>query len=229
MSCMVKSVALIPARSGSKRIKNKNIKSFCGKPLLSYAINEALDSDLFDEVVVSTDSEAIADVARDHGAQVPYMRSLKLSDDFTPLWEVTLDFLNRIKGMGYEYCCTLFCNPFVRKDSIVESFHKLEQSDKDHCFSVRKLNYHPGRIFTIANDSCEMEAPENLNTRTQDLPAFYEEAAQFRWSRTNFKSPFLYDSNSLPFPILESLVCDIDTDEDWSLAELKFNRLTNYD
>tara|TARA_R110000851_G_scaffold241414_2_gene394018 strand:- start:302 stop:991 length:690 start_codon:yes stop_codon:yes gene_type:complete len=224
---MVKSIALIPARGGSKRISNKNIKIFCGKPLLYYAIKEALDSNLFDTVAVSTDSEDIASVAREYGAEILYMRSGKLSDDFTPLWEVTLDFLDHIKEEGYDYCCTLFCNPFLRRDSIKESLSKLIESDKDHCFSVRRLDYHPERVFTLTNGVCTMPSPEKFNTRTQDLPVFYEEAAQFRWSKTDFSSPFSYDDNSIAFPIPESLVCDIDTDDDWELAELKFNKLNN--
>jgi len=226
---MIRNVAVIPARAGSKRIKDKNIKSFCGKPLIDYAISEALESDLFDEVFVSTDSREIADIAIKCGAKVPYYRSPRLSDDFTPLWEVTLDFLKRFEGKKYDYCCTLFCNPFVRKESIKESYLKLIQTDKDHCFSVRKLDYHPGRIFTVNNDTCEMLSPGNFNTRTQDLPVFYEEAAQFRWSKTNFRSPFFYDSNSIAFPIPEYLVCDVDTEQDWSLAELKFKRLFHHE
>jgi len=230
---MIKSVAIIPARGGSKRIPRKNIKDFYGKPLIAYSIEVALDSKLFDKVIVSTDDEEIASIAKAYGAVVPFLRPKELADDFTGTEDVinhTLDFLKNNNEV-YDYVCTIYATaPLLQKKYLIEGFEKLKNSTAINSFSSTSMPFPIQRTFKLnAEGRCEMFTPEHYMTRSQDLEEAYQDAGQFYWKKLNKESSeIMFGKDSIPVILPRHLVQDIDTLEDWQRAEIMYeviNRL----
>jgi len=218
-------IAIIPARGGSKRIPKKNIKEFCGKPLITYSIETALNSKLFEKIIVSTDSKEIADIALKCGADVQ-MRPSELSDDFTGTWDVIEYVLDTLEDR-YEYVCTIYATaPFLQQEYLKEGFEKLKNSDACRSFSVTSMSFPIQRTFKITNERCEMFWPENYNKRSQDLEEAYQDAGQFYWEKIGCKSEnIFFGKDSIPIVLPRHLVQDIDTMEDFIRAELMYKAI----
>ncbi len=224
---MTKSVAIIPARGGSKRVPRKNIKLFHGKPLIAYSIEAALRSELFDKIIVSTDDEEIAKTAKKYGAEVPFLRPKELSDDYTGTGAVVSHALRYLKEKGFEYdfCCTIYATaPLIDEKYIKQGFFKLKKSDASRAFSVTSMPFPIQRTFKITeNDRCQMFWPENITKRSQDLEEAYQDAGQFYWQNMNKKSKDItFGQDSIPIVLPRYLVQDIDTLEDWETAEFLY-------
>ncbi len=227
---MPKCVAIIPARGGSKRIPRKNIKDFFGKPLIAYSIQVALDSQLFDKVIVSTDDKEIADIAKQYGAEVPFLRPEKLSDDFTGTSDVinhTLKYLNE-RNEKYDYCCTIYATaPLLQTKYLIEGFNRIQKSDAINAFSATSMPFPIQRTFKIdENGRCEMFYPEFYYTRSQDLEEAYQDAGQFYWTKlTSQSDEIMFSKDSIPIILPRHLVQDLDTFEDWTRLEYLYKAL----
>jgi len=223
-------IAIIPARGGSKRIPKKNIKDFFGKPLIAYSIEVALDSKLFDKVIVSTDDENIAQIARKYGAEVPFIRPSELSDDFTGTGEVvnhTIEYL-KTQGEEYDYICTIYATaPLLQKEYLIDGYQQLQKSDAINAFSATTMPFPIQRTFKLNGDGrCEMFTPEHYMTRSQDLEEAYQDAGQFYWMTYGKKSDeVMFSKDSIPIILPRHLVQDIDTLEDWKRAEFMYQAL----
>ena len=217
-------VALIPARGGSKRIPLKSIKEFFGKPLLAYAIEAARASGLFDRILVSTDSEAIARVALEYGAEVPFMRPAALADDHTPTQPV-IDHAMAwcVEHWGEpEHFCQLYANPFILPENIRRCFELLLERKADVTLSVTSFPYPILRSFKLNQDGTIGYAfPENAAKRSQDLPEFYHDVGQFYWhdGAWYFRKRATRGARAYPFFLPRHLTQDLDTPEDWEIAE----------
>ena len=224
-------ICIIPARGGSKRIPRKNIKNFLGKPILAYSIEAALNSGLFDEVIVSTDDKEIADISLSYGASVPFFRSYKNSSDFASTFEVLEEVLERLKTQNrvFKYCCCIYpCAPFVKPKILNKSFNKLIKNNLDSLFPIIKYGHPIQRALKICSDNkLKYYIPENTLTRTQDLKDMFYDAGQFYWMNVNeiLKHKKVVTNNSEGILISELEAHDIDNELDWKLAELKFNLL----
>lgn len=215
-------IAIITARGGSKRIPRKNIKEFMGKPMLSYAIDAALKSKIFDEVMVSTDDNEIAQIALKYGAKVPFMRSEKTANDFA----TTLDVLNEvIAEYGKldkhfdEICCIYPCVPFLTADILKEAYNTFKKSNADRLTPVVKYSFPIQRAFRVnENGFLVFREPENANKRSQDLEAMYHDVGMFYF----YKKSKLNSSNIAMYEMDEKNIQDIDTVDDWEMAELKY-------
>lgn len=220
-----KIIALIPARGGSKRIPHKNIKPFCGKPIIAYPITTALESKLFSRVVVSTDSRQIADIARNFGAQTPFIRPSNLSDDFTPTASVAT---HAIKELGLEpsdILCVIYPTaPLLQASFLTQGLQALLYSSVTYSFGVLEYSYNPYRSFYIDERGISMLFPKHYHNRSQDLPRIYHDAGQFYFGRVwAWQSELaIFAKHSCPIILPHSLAQDIDTLEDWNLAELKY-------
>ncbi|MDN5103210.1 pseudaminic acid cytidylyltransferase [Aliarcobacter butzleri] len=224
---MTKCVAIIPARGGSKRIPRKNIKNFHGKPLIAYSIEVALKSKLFDKVVVSTDDEEIAKIAKEFGAEVPFLRPKELSDDFTGTGAVVTHALEYLKEQDevHDFVCTIYATaPFLDEKYLIEGFEKLKNSNARNAFSCTSMPFPIQRTFKItSNERCEMFWPENFMKRSQDLEEAFQDAGQFYWTNLNIKSnEITFGKDSIPIILPRYLVQDIDTLEDWTRAEFMY-------
>jgi N-acylneuraminate cytidylyltransferase len=227
---MAKSIAIIPARGGSKRIPRKNIKDFFGKPLIAYSIQTALASKLFDKIIVTTDDEEIAKIAKEYGAEVPFLRPRELSDDFTGTGDVVQHAINYLKEQGeeFDYVCTIYATaPLMQAEYLIEGFQKLQKSDAINAFSATSMPFPIQRTFKInENGRCEMFCPENFPKRSQDLEEAYQDAGQFYWSKLAVKSnEIMFGKDSIPIVIPRYLVQDIDTLEDWKRAEYMYEAI----
>ena len=226
---MVKSIAIIPARGGSKRIPRKNIKEFHGKPLIAYSIETALKSKIFDKIVVSTDDKEIATIAKKYGANI-IQRPKELADDYTGTWDVidhAIEYLQQ-QGEEYDFVCTIYATaPFLQSKYLKEGFEKLKNSDAINAFSATSMPFPIQRTFKLdSNERCEMFTPEHYNTRSQDLEEAYQDAGQFYWSKIGQKSnEVFFGKDSIPIIIPRYLVQDIDTMEDWHRAEIMYEVL----
>ncbi len=224
---MSNSIAIIPARGGSKRIPRKNIKEFHGKPLISYSIQTALKSKLFSKVVVSTDDEEIAKIAEKYGAEVPFIRPKELSDDFATTSEVVkhaVKFLEE-KDKRYEYVCTIYATaPFLEEKYLIKGYEELKNSDAKLAFSVTSMPFPIQRTFKIdEKNRCKMFWPEYFYKRSQDLEEAYQDAGQFYWDKTAlFSDEVVFGKDSIPIVLPRYLVQDIDTLEDWKRAEIMY-------
>ena len=229
-------VAIITARGGSKRIPGKNIKDFCGKPIVAYAIAAALDSGLFDEVMVSTDSPEIAEIAKAHGASVPFMRSPSASDDYATTADVLHEVLSAYaeQGKNFDFMCCLYPTaPFVTAEKIRAAYTAFMESGADMLEPVVAFSYPPQRSFSIEAGLLAYNYPEHVRTRSQDLPTWYHDAGQFYFYRVGaFRRSVEgnseqggYDLRCVPFVMNEMEVQDIDTLMDWQLAEAKYRLL----
>ncbi len=227
---MEKSIAIVTARGGSKRIPGKNIKEFCGKPIISYSIVAALQSGIFDEVMVSTDSEEIASIATEYGAKVPFKRSDKASDDVATTSDVLLEVLDEYetRGINFEYACCIYPTaPFVTKERLKQAMCMMKDKDIDIVIPVTAFSYPPQRGLVVRNDLLQMQYPQYIDTRSQDLETIYHDCGQFYLFKVNHfrKTKRLMEGKMIPIIISETEVQDIDTIEDWKLAELKFHSM----
>lgn len=227
-------VAIIPARGGSKRIHGKNIKQFAGKPIMGWVIDAARESGLFDRIVVSTDESEIADVATKYGAEVPFLRPPKLSDDHAGIIEVVQHAIGwmRKEDFPVKYvCCILPTAAFLRTDILSEAFAKLIESGASYAFSVSEYPFPIQRAIRI-DSTGRVEAlwPENNTARSQDLEEVYHDAGQFYWGTTEAfeQGEVIFSNHSVPIRLPRYLAQDIDTAEDWKLAELTFSALREY-
>lgn len=216
-------VAIIPARAGSKRIKNKNIKDFCGKPIISYAIDCAIDSDIFDRVIVSTDTKEIMDVALHYGAEVPSLRSEHLSDDFATTLDVMSYEVEKLRLNNDDIVCCLYpTTPLLKPEFLKLGLEKLTRDS--YCFSACAFNSNPLRGFFIKNNRLLLLDDRFEFSRTQDMDVMYYDAGQFYFgyasSFANKKSIFSEDSTLVVLP--EINVLDINTNDDWEIAEIKY-------
>ena len=224
----LKNIAIIPARGGSKRIPGKNIKDFLGKPIIAYSIKVAIDSKLFDEVMVSTDDQEIAGVATKYGAKVPFFRSTETANDHATLADVLLEVLDEyeIKQQDFDnICCILPTAPFITSQRLKEAFGLLNSKDYLSIFPALEFFY-PIQRSLIKNEdgSVKMACPEHLNTRSQDLKKHYHDSGQFYWIRKSAlrKEKALITSNSGIIELSQLEVQDIDTLDDWKNAEIKY-------
>jgi pseudaminic acid cytidylyltransferase len=224
-------VAIITARGGSKRIPKKNIKPFAGKPIIHYSITAALESGLFDEVMVSTDDAEIAEVAIKGGAKVPFFRSDKNSNDFALTAEVICEVIESYRDLGKFYnkgCCIYPTAPFISTELLKKANQLFEIRQFDVVFPVIQYSYPIQRSVRIIGDSkAEMLWPENYPKRSQDLEPVYHDAGQFYWFET--ESMLLkrtLKSNNFGVLVINELAAqDIDNEDDWKLAELKYELL----
>lgn len=225
-----KAVAIITARGGSKRIPKKNIKDFMGKPILSYSIEAALQSGLFDEVMVSTDSQEIAAVAEEYGANVPFLRSTLTSDDYATTADVLLEVLEeyRKRGQEFEYMACIYPTaPFVTAEKLRNAFAELEKTGEAMLLPVVSFSYPPQRGYRIQDQRLEMKWKENLNRRSQDLEPLYHDCGQFYLYRAEafLEKKGQFAEGIVPFLLSDLEVQDIDNETDWKLAELKYQMM----
>ena len=225
---MKNTVAVITARGGSKRIPKKNIKEFCGKPIIAYAIQAAIASNIFDEVMVSTDSEEIAKIARDYGAVVPFMRSEKNADDYATTEDVIMEVVNQYKerGKAYAYVCCLYpTTPFITSSILKEAVKIMVQENPAVVLPVVQFSYPPQRCFVIdENGYARFKYPEYVKTRSQDLEKQYHDAGQFYIYHVEklFAHNGIIEDDFKPIILPEMCVQDIDTLDDWKMAEMKY-------
>ena len=224
-------VAIIPARGGSKRIPRKNIKEFCGKPMIAWSIEAALQNAAIDRVIVSTDDTEIAEISRAFGAEVPFTRPHSLSDDFTGTVPVIKHAVQSLIEQGANFsnvCCIYATAPFVNSDDLDEGLRKLVRYECDYVFSVASYVFPIQRSLKLAeNGYVEMFFPENYSERSQDLEEAWHDAGQFYWGKKNtwLSGIALFSSKSLPVFLPRYRVQDIDTPEDWERAEWLFKSL----
>ncbi|MFT4753489.1 MAG: pseudaminic acid cytidylyltransferase [Salibacteraceae bacterium] len=220
-------ICIIPARGGSQRIPRKNIRDFLGKPIIAYAIEAALSSQLFDEVMVSTDDVEIAEIAKKYGASVPFLRnsdnSGSMSTTYDVIREVTDEFANL--GMTFTHTCCLYAtSPFVNSEKLKSAFNQLIQTGCEAVFTVQEYSYPIQRSLVFKDDVLEMKWPEHLKSRSQDLEKSFHDCGQFYFYDTqaylNKGGVFKMNSSAIIISELESQ--DIDTETDWKLAELKY-------
>lgn len=224
-------VAIIPARGGSKRIPNKNIRVFASQPIISYSIKAAQETSLFERIIVSTDSEKIAEVAKSYGAEVPFVRPVELSDDFTGTVPVLIHALNWLNEHDYTtdyFCCIYATAPFIQPDFIRKGFDLLNKKEAMTVFSVTTFSYPIFRALKVSDDGrIKMFWPEHEKSRSNDLPEAYHDAGQFYWGDTEkfIKEKRFFSSDSASIVIPRYLVQDIDTPEDWETAEKMYSVL----
>ena len=224
---MSKCVAIITARGGSKRIYKKNIKEFCGKPIIAYSIQAALESEIFDEVMVSTDDKEIAEVAQKYGAKVPFFRSPKTSDDYATTKDVLLEVVDTYKKMGKEFeymCCIYPTAPFITSDKLRQAFDALITNNGEQIMTVVQYSFPPQRCNIINSDGVlEYKFPENRLRRSQDLQAWYHDAGQFYfYDVQKFIKVDGMCEKIIPLVVSELEVQDIDNEIDWQIAEMKY-------
>ncbi|WP_352283697.1 pseudaminic acid cytidylyltransferase [Pseudoalteromonas sp. Q18-MNA-CIBAN-0097] len=224
-------IAIIPARGGSKRIPRKNIKEFHGKPMIAYSIEAALESNCFDKVIVSTDDSEIAEIAIKYGAEVPFMRPDNIADDYATTLDVikhAIEFTEQ-QGWGVENVCCIYATaPFLTPEFIKKGLQELTKSTIDYAFSATSFPFPIQRAIRLnAQERVEMLQPEHLNTRSQDLEEAYHDAGQFYWGTAiaflNGNPFFSPQSKAILLP--RKRVQDIDTPEDWELAEALYKAL----
>lgn len=224
-------VAIIPARGGSKRIPRKNIKDFCGKPMIAWSIEAALQSGCFERVIVSTDDDEIAELALRLGAEVPFIRPEELSGDFVatiPVIKHAIQWLEANQIIPDWVCCIYATAPFISVDALKSGLILIQQQDVDYVFSVTSYAFPIQRAIKLQqNGMVQMFSPEYFSTRSQDLEEAYHDAGQFYWGvRTAWlEEKPIFSSESYPVILPRHLVQDIDTQEDWIRAELMFKAI----
>lgn len=223
----MKNLCIIPARGGSKRIPRKNVKPFMGKPMLVYSIETAQKTGLFDEIMVSTDDMEIASVARQYGANVPFMRTEETANDFATTADVLIEVISKYKELGQEYdnfCCFYATAPLVQSKDVVSAFEMLQQSDFTCVYPVVQFSYPIWRCLDLAEDgTMNRHWPEYENSRSQDLPKEYHDSGTFYWYKT--KEWMSGDIKIGGIVVDETSVQDIDNEIDWKLAEMKYELL----
>lgn len=224
-------IVIIPARGGSKRIPRKNLRSFCGKPMIVRSIEAAKESGLFDKILVSTDDEEIAELANRSGAWVPFIRPEELADDYATTREVINHALTWLRSNDHkiEFCCCLYATaPFVKPEYLIEAYEQLLDSDSSFCFSATTFSFPIQRAFYFDDTgSIEMFDESKLRVRSQDLVEAYHDAGQFYWGKPEafLNDLAMFSSHSSAYILPRYRVQDIDTEEDWKTAELVFRAL----
>ncbi len=226
----MKNIAIIPARGGSKRIPRKNIKLFMGKPIIAYSIEAAIETGIFDEVMVSTDDNEIADIAKKYGASVPFLRSKYTSNDYATTDDVICEVIQRYKEKNIIYdniCCIYSTAPFVTSSKIKEAFSLLDKYDS--VFTAVAYSYPIQRSLRMTDGKISMTFPKYLKSRSQDLETIYHDAGQFYISKTDayLKYKDFWGANTTAIILPETEVQDLDTLTDWKLAEMKFKLVFN--
>lgn len=223
-------LAVITARGGSKRIPRKNIKDFCGKPIMAYSIEAALKSGVFDTVMVSTDDREIAEIAEKYGATVPFFRSEKTSNDFAVTSQVLAEVLEEYESRSQRFdrvCCIYPTAPFITAERLRTAMELLEEKQADSVLPVVRFSFPPQRGVVLEDGFLRFKWPEHRNTRSQDLESFYHDVGQFYC--VNIESfreqQVLVMEKTVPLILSELEIQDIDTEEDWKLAELKYQML----
>lgn len=221
------SIAIITARGGSKRIPRKNIREFCGKPILAYSIQATRECGLFDRVMVSTDDEEIAEMARRYGAEVPFRRSEEAAGDFATTTSVLLEVLGEYEKRGECFdtlCCVYPTAPFVTAERLRQAVCLLEESGADSVLPVVRFSFPPQRCVVMQEGRLQFKWPEYAQTRSQDLEPFYHDAGQFYCLRVKsfLEQRALVMDNTVPLILPEMEIQDIDTEEDWELAQVKY-------
>lgn len=221
MSC----IAVIPARGGSKRIPGKNIRVFNGRPMICWSISAAIESNLFERVIVSTDDPQIAEVAIEAGAEVPFMRDANLADDHTGVVEVLKDVLERLGStipLPTHTCLIYATAPFLECRDLRKGLQLMEESSAQFAISVAQFSAPIDRALVIEKSHVKMRKGENVKTRSQDLPEAYHDAGQFCWglSKNWLEGPGVFEAMTAPVILPRARVQDIDTQDDWEFAEL---------
>ena len=229
-----KCLAIITARGGSKRIPRKNIKLFNDYPIIKYSIDAAIKSKCFDEVMVSTDDKEIAEISKKLGAKVPFFRSKKTSDDYATLADVIEEVILKYKKQGKEFkyfCCLLPTAPFITSKRIIEGFQLIKNTGAESIVPITRFSYPIQRALKIEDGQLKMFWPENYNVRSQDLTPAYHDCGQFYWMKTEsiLEQKQLYTKHTVPLEIPEIEVQDIDNEEDWKMAEMKYKMISNMD
>ncbi len=225
-------IAIITARGGSKRIPRKNIRDFCGQPIIAYSIKAALESQSFDEVMVSTDDAEIAAIAKSFGAVVPFLRSAKNADDFSTTSDVLREVLQQYKENGRTFesaCCIYPTAVFVTAQKLKDAAKLFADSNADSLISATQFSFPIQRALKIENNLLKFFWPENLEKRSQDLEKSYHDCGQFYFFKSEILFPKgdLFTSNTIPFLVKESETQDIDTEEDFKIAQMKYKILNN--
>ena len=224
----MKNIAIITARGGSKRIPKKNIKNFCGKPVIIYSIEAALKSKLFDEVMVSTDDKEIAEISIENGAKVPFYRSKETSNDFATTRDVLVEVINEYKNRGMNFdnmCCIYPVAPFISEEKIIESYYLLIENKADSVLPMVNFSVPPQTGFYIRDNRVVPYNSAFAKVNTQDIEKIYYDPGQFYWHKI---STFFNNDSTLtkiPFVISELEAQDVDNEIDWIMAELKYNYL----
>lgn len=226
----LRNIAIIPARGGSKRIPRKNIKNFLGEPIINYSIKAAFESNCFSEIMVSTDDKEIAEVARESGAKVPFLRSKQASSDYATTADVLDEVIKAYQKLGEKYdyiCCVYPTAPLILSSRIVQGLKKLLQSGADSIMPVVRFSFPVQRALKIKKDRLAAYSPEDIKKRSQDCLPLYHDAGQFYWIKTGafLKEGNLLTKSTVPLMLSELEVQDIDNESDWALAELKYNLL----
>ena len=222
-------LAVIPARGGSKRIPRKNIKLFSGKPMIAWSIEAAQESKLFDRIIVSTDDIEIASIAKEYGADAPFVRPAELSDDYTGTGPVVMHTIDWCIRKGFDpkrVCCIYATAPFIQVDDIVRGIETMEKFGADFAFSITSFAFAIQRALKLRSDGrVEMFDPALFNARSQDLSEAYHDAGQFYWGTKEawLSGVSIFESRSVPVHLPRYRVQDIDTLEDWLQAEILFD------
>ncbi len=227
----MKAVAVIPARGGSQRIPRKNIKNFHGKPIIAYSIQTALNSGCFDRVIVSTDDEEIADIAREFGADVPFLRGARFADHFATTGQVMAHVIEQLAEQGCNpelFCCLYATAPLLKVDDLCKGQSLIQEPGIDYVFCATSFAFPVQRAVRINNTQlAAMVNPENMLVRSQDLEPLYHDAGQFYWGKRSAfleQRPF-FAGRSKAVVVPRQRVQDIDTEEDWQFAQLLFSAL----
>jgi N-acylneuraminate cytidylyltransferase len=227
----MKNLAIIPARGGSKRIPRKNIKDFLGKPIIAYSIEKAIQSGLFDEVMVSTDDNEIAEIAKSFGAKIPFMRSENTSSDFATLAEVVKETLQEYKILSFKFdnCCVILpTSPLLLSENIINAYKLITSNPEVESVNpIVKYEYPLQRALIIENNFVKMNNFDNYKERTQDFQTFYHDCGQFYFFKVQsfMKRDRIMSNKSVPLVLPSIQVQDIDNEEDWELAEFKYRYL----
>ncbi len=222
-------LAVIPARGGSQRIPHKNIKMFCGKPLIAYSIEAAIKSSCFEHIVVSTDCDDIADIAIQYGADVPFVRPKELSDHYTGTSPVVRHAIKQIideYGKPEFTCCIYATAPLIQVNDLKRAYELLlAQADKAYAFSVTTFDFPIQRAIRLKSGGVEPVSPDAIKKRSQDLEETYHDAGQFYWGTSDafLEGKSIFSTHSIPVVLPRYLAQDIDTLEDWKRAELMYD------
>ena len=225
---MSNNLCIIPARGGSKRIPRKNIKEFLGKPIIAYSIELAIKSNLFNEVMVSTDDVDIAEISKQYGAVVPFFRSRENSDDQA----TTLDVIKEViqfyanKNIKFDACCCIYPTAPLAKVTDLQNGHKkLLEEGKDSVFPVTPFSFPVWRGVRLRDNIPVPAWPEHVNSRSQDLETIYHDAGQWYWLRPDKVVDKIWTANSACIVLEPDRVQDIDTESDWKIAEMKYRMI----
>ena len=224
-------IAIITARGGSKRLPRKNIRDFLGKPIIAYPIEAARNCGIFDEVMVSTDSEEIAAIAMKHGASVPFMRSDKASDDYTSSADVLLEVIDNYEKLGKSFewiCCIYPTAPLITANKLNEAFKLVQKQNADALIPIVEFSFPPLRGLIIEDELLKIKWTKYYYNRSQDLEPIYHDTGQFYFVRTEtfIEEKVLLCKNTVPMVLSELEVQDIDNESDWKMAELKYQFIT---